>query len=112
VPRAPKVCSTPGCSALQPCPDHTPKPWASSTRRTRTISGSRQQKRAARIMRQHNRVCHVCNQPAADEVDHVVPLNEGGADDDTNLRPIHRVPCHMEKTQAEAQRARATTAQH
>lgn len=42
----------------------------------------------------------------ADEVDHVVPLAEGGADNDSNLRPIHARPCHAEKTQAEAQRAR------
>lgn len=107
--RAPKICSAPGCPKTQPCPDHAPKPWGTSTRRTRTISGSKQQARAARIMRQHDRTCHICGKPMADEVDHVIPLAEGGADDDSNLRPIHSVPCHAEKTQAEAQRARDTT---
>jgi len=33
--RARKVCSTPRCPHLQPCPDHAPKPWAGSTRRRR-----------------------------------------------------------------------------
>lgn len=105
--RAPKICSQHGCPNLQPCPDHAPKPWATSTRRTRTISGSAQQKRAARIMRRYQRVCHVCGKPMADEVDHVIALSEGGADTDDNLRPIHSKPCHERKTQAEAQRARS-----
>lgn len=106
--RAAKPCTEPGCPRLQPCADHTPAPWASSTRRTRTISGSAQQKRAARIMRRYERICHVCARPMADEVDHVVPLAEGGADDDSNLRPIHSKPCHRDKTQRESARARRT----
>lgn len=104
--RAAKICAHPWCPNVQPCPDHAPKPWASSIRRERTISGSRQQKRAARVMREHDRTCHVCGRPMADEVDHVVPLSEGGADDESNLRPIHSVPCHRDKTLTEAQRAR------
>lgn len=106
MPRAPKICSSPGCPNTQPCPDHTRTPWAGSTRRERTISGSAQQKRAARIMRQHGRICHICGLPMADEVDHVIPLAEGGADTDDNLRPIHSKPCHQQKTAAEARRAR------
>jgi 5-methylcytosine-specific restriction endonuclease McrA len=109
VPRAPKTCSNPHCPNQQPCPnpDHTPRPWAGSKRSTRTLSGSAQQRRAARVMREHERTCHVCGKPMADEVDHVVPLAEGGADDETNLRPIHSIPCHQAKTLAEARRARA-----
>ncbi len=59
-------------------------------------------------MRREERVCHVCGLPAADEVDHVIPLAEGGADDASNLRPIHALPCHRDKTQAEAQRMRTS----
>lgn len=51
-------------------------------------------------------ICHVCEQAGANEVDHVVPLAEGGADDETNLRPIHPTPCHADKTQRESARAR------
>lgn len=109
--RAPKVCATLSCPELAPsgqsyCTQHSPKPWATSTRRSRTISGGAQQKRAARIMRQYERTCHVCGKPMADEVDHVVPLAEGGADDDSNLRPIHSRPCHQAKSSAEATRVR------
>ena len=37
--RAPKVCSSPSCPNLQPCPDHERKPWASSTRRAELPPG-------------------------------------------------------------------------
>ena len=51
-------------------------------------------------------ICHVCHQPGATEVDHVIPFAEGGTDDPTNLAAIHPRPCHQAKTQAEAARAR------
>lgn len=106
--RASKLC--PKCPNLQPCPDHPKQAWAGSTRSERTISGSRQQRRAKAVMHLHDGICHVCNRPGANEVDHVIPLAEGGADDMDNLRPIHARPCHAEKTQAEARRARGATA--
>lgn len=106
--RAPTICNEPGCPNFRPCPDHAPKPWASSTRRERTLkSGSRQQKRARYILDRDNGICHVCCKGGADEVDHVIPVAEGGADHISNLAPIHAKPCHAEKTQQEAQRARA-----
>jgi 5-methylcytosine-specific restriction protein A len=40
----------------------------------------------------------------ADEVDHIVPLFEGGTDEPSNLRAINH-DCHKLKTQAEAARA-------
>ena len=109
MPHAPKLCTARDCINFQPCPDpeHQPRPWANSTRRERTISGSAQQKRATRIMRRHERVCHICRRPMADEVDHVIPLAEGGPDTDDNLRPIHSKPCHANKTAAESARARS-----
>ncbi len=70
-------------------------------------------------MRLYGRRCHVCDLPAADIVDHVIPtapearLPEHRAlplsyvDSDANLRPCHSVPCHAAKTKAESARARA-----
>lgn len=104
--RAAKVCSSPGCAELQPCAEHQRKPWEGSTRRQRTISGSRQQKRAKRILTLHQRRCHICGLPGATEADHVIPLAEGGADDETNLRPAHPW-CHRKKSSTEAARGRA-----
>jgi 5-methylcytosine-specific restriction protein A len=49
--------------------------------------------------------CHICGRKDATQVDHVIPLAEGGPDDETNLAPIHE-DCHRAKTQAEARRAR------
>ncbi|MAM85719.1 HNH endonuclease [Marinobacter sp. UBA2678] len=40
----------------------------------------------------------------AQEVDHIVPLTEGGTDAATNLRAINR-DCHKEKTAREANKA-------
>lgn len=110
--RARQPCAQPACPTTAVpggtfCPDHTPQPWETSGRRTRIrSSGWEQQRAAARIIRRHRGICHVCGQPGADEVDHVTPTAEGGPDTDDNKRPIHSVPCHRAKTQAEAARGR------
>ena len=88
------------------CPEHRRKPWENSTRRERTVSGWEQQRRAERVMHQHDGVCHVCGRPGSDQVDHVIALEHGGSDTEENCRPIHSHPCHAEKTQREAQQAR------
>lgn len=56
-------------------------------------------------MRKHHGICHVCHLPYADEIDHVIPLAEGGTDTDDNRRPIHNTPCHQRKTADERRRA-------
>lgn len=52
--------------------------------------------------------CHACRASnlvtLADEVDHIVPLAEGGTDDLSNLRAINH-DCHKIKSQAESARA-------
>lgn len=106
--RAVKACRIPTCPNIRPCPEpgHEPKAWEKRNPRSeRRLSGSRQQKRSRYILEKYELICHICGGFGADEVDHVVPLAEGGADDESNLRPIHLQPCHREKTRAEAQRA-------
>ena len=103
-----RVCAEPGCPNLTPCPTHTRAPWTGSRRRDRIgKTGWQIQADARRILRRHHNICHICGQPGATQVDHVVPIGEGGTDDDTNKRPIHPHPCHTNKTAAEAARARA-----
>lgn len=107
-----KVCAEPGCYDLAPtryCEAHAPAPWASSSRRASLggKSGWQQQRDAKRILRRFNAVCHWCKQPGATQVDHVIPLAEGGRDDDSNKRPIHPKPCHEQKSHAESARAKA-----
>jgi 5-methylcytosine-specific restriction endonuclease McrA len=89
------------------CPEHKPKPWATSRRKERmAVSSGVESARRKRILKRYLYACHYCGHKGADQVDHVVPLGEGGADDETNLAPIHAEPCHREKTAQEAQRAR------
>lgn len=111
VPHVPSYpCRITGCPLLRPCPTHPdPKPWAESKTRRKanglTLSSSAEARRRTKILRIHRNICHVCDQPFADQVDHVIPLAEGGADHDTNLRPIHATPCHARKTAEERRRA-------
>ena len=106
-----RSCVEPGCgqpSSEGRCPEHRRKAWETSDRRYRLkLSGGAEQARRKRILERYLYCCHVCGQKGADEVDHVVPLAEGGVDTEDNLAPIHREPCHREKTAAESRRARA-----
>jgi 5-methylcytosine-specific restriction protein A len=104
------VCAEPGCPDLCSgtfCDRHKPTPWANAhQRRPRTGSGWSEQRRHQEVLNQHGSICHVCGGAGADQVDHVVPVAEGGTEDRSNLRPIHGEPCHVEKTQREALRGR------
>jgi 5-methylcytosine-specific restriction protein A len=103
---APKICSAPGCPNLQPCRTHAAEPWQKRPGTPARLTGARAVRRRQRILGRHGRVCHVCGRRGADQVDHVIPLAEGGTDTDENLRPIHDQPCHRNKTREEAKRAR------
>jgi len=37
-----------------------------------------------------------------DHIDHKVPREQGGSNDESNLQPLCDTPCHAEKTAAEA----------
>lgn len=56
-----------------------------------------------------NPLCEHCKAAgrvtAAEEVDHVIPLSQGGADDESNLASLC-VPCHRAKTASDAGYAR------
>jgi len=42
-----------------------------------------------------------------DHIDHIVPREQGGSNDESNLQSLCNEPCHAEKTAAEA-RARSS----
>jgi 5-methylcytosine-specific restriction protein A len=52
----------------------------------------------ARILARDHGICHVCHQPGADQVDHIIA---GDNHDDSNLAAIHGNPCHRIKSARE-----------
>lgn len=83
-------------------------PRAGVTPRLRGEAGV---KRRLRWLNEHP-LCVHCEQAgwitAAAEVDHIIPLHEGGADDESNLQSLCQ-PCHALKTAAEATRRAGAT---
>jgi 5-methylcytosine-specific restriction protein A len=79
------VCGHPGCANLIPCEDHRRIPWERHSKRS-NLSGSKQQKRARRVIRSAGGICAVCGSAVATEADHVVPLGEGGPDTAENMQ--------------------------
>lgn len=59
----------------------------------------RHQQHREAVMRRDHGVCHICGQPAADAIDHIVPVAWGGSDDPTNLAPAH-TSCNSRKRDA------------
>lgn len=65
------------------------------------IGGRARQRRNAKILAASD-VCHICGQPGADAVDHVVPLSRGGEDAPSNLKPAHHdVPPYCNRRKAD-----------
>jgi 5-methylcytosine-specific restriction protein A len=113
---APSGCKHPQCRALvktgdRYCDAHKPQ-YAWQDRRTTAASrgyGARWQATRSSILRRDFGLCQVCKAAGklrpAREVDHIVPKQEGGTDDDENLQAICSA-CHKLKTAAEAARGR------
>jgi 5-methylcytosine-specific restriction endonuclease McrA len=64
--------------------------------------------RRAKVLRRDGNACTVCGAPAS-EVDHVVPVAEGGSHELHNLAAIC-TPCHLRKTAEERARGRQRAA--
>lgn len=59
--------------------------------------------RRARLFEDAGGRCHICGQKIFGkgwEVEHVIPLALGGADDESNMRPAHTA-CHGKKTKTD-----------
>lgn len=56
-------------------------------RRPRQATYTYQQTRATILAASD--LCHICGEPGADAVDHVISWAKGGTDDPTNLKPAH-----------------------
>ena len=116
MPRARRRCPAAGCDQLAPCPDHTPAPWASSTRRA-TLPTNWSSTVVPHIL-ERDPVCqlaypgtwHTRRGPAhctgqATEVDHIRDRNDHTP---ANLRGVCSA-CHRRRTQAQAHAGRWPT---
>lgn len=84
------------------------KPWVKKT--GNSGRGGRPWRRIRdAVMRRDQGLCQQCMRhdvvSPASEVDHIVPVSEGGKDVESNLEAICK-SCHKAKTQTESQRAR------
>lgn len=114
---APTRCSDPSCSAIAThrgrCDEHQRPAWQGRkpAHERYGISGSARAALHKRILQRDGYRCYIDGLPGATEVDHIIPVGEGGSrTDEANLAAIHAEPCHLEKTQREAARARARAA--
>ena len=95
-----RACAT--CGRPSPgnyCSEHRPKPWATSKRRERMgLSGGAWATVRRRVLARDQGVCYLCDRgdPPADEVDHLVPVAEGGTSRTDNLASCH-ASCHARK---------------
>jgi 5-methylcytosine-specific restriction protein A len=80
------------------------KPWQKKPSAPNRLGGRKRQRRNERIKLRDRYTCQVCHRITTDlEVDHIVPLSQGGTEDDTNLQSICAGPngCHERKSRAE-----------
>ena len=113
MPRAPRVCNEPQCSVLI----HDPKrrrcdlhytPFGGNRETSRRTTTLAHRRRRLRVLgragyRCQIRYADICLGVATD-FDHIIPLSEGGKDDDSNGQGACRA-CHARKSAIEARQA-------
>lgn len=102
-------CAAPGCPAVvrtgRYCPQHVEQSRSSDPRPSSNRRGydARWQKIRARVLRERPLCVHCMGVgvvTAANEVDHIIPLRDGGTNEDANLQPLCK-SCHSKKTRRE-----------
>lgn len=69
------------------------------------LTGRALQARNLRIQIRDGYTCQLCGRVCdrhEGEVDHRIPLSQGGTDDDGNMQWLCKEPCHREKSQRES----------
>lgn len=107
--RAPSICPQPGCPQDQPCPTHTPPPWADSDRRRpHALRGRALQQRNAALITQAQGTCQACSGTRCGnqhlEIDHID--GDHANNNPANLQVIGAEPCHAERTKTQAAQGR------
>lgn len=92
-------------SALRSSTQQPGKPWAKSPDAPLRLRGRALQERNHRVRVRDACTCQSCGVVTLEgEVDHVIPLSQGGSDDMSNLQWLCAGPdgCHAKKTKREA----------
>lgn len=105
---APKPCNKPGCGVLvrdgsARCDKHKHAAWAKKPTPTKRITGRKLQAMRADLFTRQP-LCAECERQGrvsrATQRDHIKPLSDGGADDQTNEQGLCEA-CHDEKSERE-----------
>jgi 5-methylcytosine-specific restriction enzyme A len=106
----PSRCTDPECYALATnrgrCDDHQPIAWEGRAPAEERYGMSRGTMRSlkAKVMRRDNGCCYICGGEGAEELEHKIPVSQGGARQSLdNLGVAHR-ECHAAKSKEEAVR--------
>jgi 5-methylcytosine-specific restriction protein A len=102
------ICSTLVHDGGMRCPAHQRKVWSKYADAPQRITGRRLQKMRESLFAREP-LCRLCMQQGHTTLatirDHIVPLAEGGTDDDENIQPIC-ADCDDVKSKAERLRGR------
>lgn len=100
-----RVCAEPGCSALTSesrCAEHT----AQADETYRAIYYTKRWQSLRKRVLKENWMCEVCGIHLATQVDHIIPMEQGGPEyDRDNLQGLCN-RCHGIKTARERQQVR------
>ena len=108
---APRPCNAPGCAKLVRdgsgrCEAHQKPAWSKRVDAPKRTTGRKLQAMRERLFRA-SPLCVACEAQgrvtAATQRDHIIPMSEGGADDDDNVQALCK-GCHDVKSKAEAAR--------
>ena len=104
-----KQCSKFGCTSKfdgpgSRCPEHKRIQWKKPVNATPRMTGRRLQAARAKLFSEHP-LCAACRlagkSTEATERDHIIPLCNGGADDESNVQALC-ADCHAVKSKAES----------
>lgn len=102
----PRLCTRCGWTGKGRCPNCSGWNARDDIQRRRVPTSSTRWRRLRKQILREEPLCRACKVELAVEVDHIVPVGEGGHEfARSNLQPLC-YDCHARKTQSEAQRAR------
>lgn len=109
MPRTPRICGQRGCLEIATdkgkCPAHAPAPFDGAKTRWNAKRPPRWAATRNRVIKAAHGLCELCGSAGA-QVDHIIPVAEGGSWELPNLRLLC-TDCHKIKSQEDRNRGQA-----